>query len=74
MQQWVRERATLLRYMYVACLDLNAVLCICAPLSIMPVLRFFVPAAGLCVRQRMSKCGCFTDSFVNNVAVKIEEA
>jgi hypothetical protein len=45
-----------------------------APLSIMPVLGFFVPAAGLCIKERMSKCGCFTGSFVNNVAVKIEEA
>ena len=45
-----------------------------APLSIIPVLRFFVPASGLCIRERMSKCGCFTGSFVNSVAVKIEEA
>jgi hypothetical protein len=45
-----------------------------APLSIMPVLWFFVSAAGLCVRERMSECGCFTGIFVNNVVVKIEEA
>jgi len=60
--------------MYIAFLVNNAVLCISAPLSIIPVLWFFVPAAGLGVRERMSKYGCFTGSFVNNVAVKIEEA
>ena len=59
--------------MYIACLVNNAVLCIYASLSIMPLLWIFVPAAGLCVRERMSKCGCFTASFVNNVTVKIEE-
>jgi hypothetical protein len=49
-------------------------ICVSAPLSIMLVLWFFVPSASLCVRERLSKCGCFTGSFVNNVALKIEEA